>query len=104
MADEDCRQKTLNNATRETESFPVVTPAPLLWQFLLGISINLYLVALCNPVIDYHLWLSGSFPSMLSDMALEPMCDQLAARVFKPSCPRHKAGGDEAPCWFSPSP
>ena len=72
MADEDCRQKTLNNATRKTEIFPVVTPAPLPWQFLLGISINLYLVALCNPVIDYHLWISGSF----------------SPRVLNPSPPR----------------
>jgi hypothetical protein len=59
VADKNSRQKTLNEETRETEVFPVVTPAPLLWQFLLGISINLYLAALCNPVIDYRPWPSG---------------------------------------------
>ena len=70
MADKNSRQKTLNEETRETEVFPVVTPAPLLWQFLLGISINLYLAALCNPVIDYPPWSSGLPPSMLSHAVL----------------------------------
>lgn len=68
MADEDSRQKTLNEETRETEVFPVVTPAPLLWQFLLGISINLYLAALCNPVIDYRPWPSGPLWSMFATL------------------------------------
>ena len=70
MADENSRQKTLNKETRETDIFPDVTPAPLLWQLLLGISLNLYLVALCNPVIDYPPWPSGSLFNMLSHMTL----------------------------------
>ena len=70
MAEENSRQKTLNNATRETQIFPVVTPAPLLWQFLLGISVNLYLLALCNPVIDYPPWPSEPLRSMLETMTL----------------------------------
>ena len=73
MADEDSRQKTLNEETRETEVFPVVTPAPLLWQFLLGISINLYLAALCNPVIDYHPWPSEPLRSMLRNFIFLPL-------------------------------
>ena len=55
VGDKESRQKTLNK-TRETERFPVLKPAPLLWQFLLGTSVNLYLLALCNPVIDYRQW------------------------------------------------
>ena len=70
MADKNSRQKTLNEETRETEVVPVVTPAPLLWQFLLGISINLYLAALCNPVIDYPPWPSEPLRSMLETMTL----------------------------------
>jgi hypothetical protein len=72
VAEENSRQKTLNNATRETEIFPVVTPAPLLWQFLLGISVNLYLLALCNPVIDYPPWPSELW-SRLSGMTLRQL-------------------------------
>lgn len=69
MPDENSSQKKLNNETRETEIFPVVTPAPLLWQFLLGISLNLYLLALCNPVTDYPPWPSELW-RMLSDLTL----------------------------------
>jgi hypothetical protein len=81
VADKNSRQKTLNVETRETEVFPVVTPAPLLWQFLLGISLNLYLLALCNPVIDYPPWPSDLW-SRLSGMTLRQLLD----RFFGFSC------------------
>lgn len=68
MADENSREKALNKETRETEIFPDVTPAPLLWQLLLGISINLYLVALCNPVIDYSPWPSGPLSDIFMNL------------------------------------
>lgn len=84
MADKNSRQKTLNVETRETEVFPVVTPAPLLWQFLLGISLNLYLLALCNPVIDYPPWPSDLW-SRLSGMTLRQLLDRFFWFLLWPS-------------------
>ena len=84
MADKNSRQKTLNVETRETEVFPVVTPAPLLWQFLLGISLNLYLLALCNPVIDYPPWPSELL-SRLSGMTLPGLLKCFLLFLLSPS-------------------